>query len=210
MPVARIARESTACAGRGALRREAPQPFDRGSRTAVVVIDMVNGCLLPEGIPRGEGTLGIVGNINRLLNLARAKGLPVVFIRYVDRAGPPDAVPGGEGGWGAQFVAELLPHEGDIIIAKQRYDAFAGTNLDPVLRGLGVRNLIFAGVFTSACVLTTVTHARYLNYRNCVVSDCTADSAREHHEHVLKLMEALLARVMTLEETAGAFGLKTS
>ncbi len=161
--------------------------------TAVVVVDMVTDCILPDGVHRDEGTRRIIANTVRLLDLARANRFPVVFVRM----------------WDSQFIGELLPRPGDIVLTKRRYDAFAGTELESILRGLGVRNLIFTGAQTSACVLTTVAHARALGYHSCVVSDCTRDYAPQQHENVLKIMDAFFARIASLQETVALFGLES-
>ncbi len=179
----------------------------RTDETAVIVIDMVNDYFLPGDVGQGEGTRQVIDNTVRLLTLARSKRLPIIFIRDCGRHLRRGDPAGGDGDWGAQILTELAPQPQDIVVAKSRYDAFLGTNLDRILRRLGVRNLIFAGVFTSACVLTTVAHARSLDYRNCVVSDCTGDYARQRHENVLKIIGAFFARISSLRETAILFGL---
>ena len=166
--------------------------WDRKQGTAVVVVDMVTDCILPDGVHRDEGTRQIIDNTVRLLDLARANRFPVVFVRT----------------WDMQFIDELNPRPGDIVLTKRHYDAFSETELDQILRGVGVRNLIFAGVHTSACVLATVAHARALGYRSCVVSDCTGDHAAQRPEKVLKIMDAFFARITSLQETVALFGLK--
>ena len=75
------------------------------------------------------------------------------------------------GTWGAEIIDELKPQPGDITIKKQRYDGFFGTNLDLILRTLGIRYLLFIGTATNICVESTIRHAYFLDYFPILVSD---------------------------------------
>ena len=78
------------------------------------------------------------------------------------------------GGWGAEIIDELQPGKSDIVIRKQRYDAFIGTNLDIVLRTLGAKYLLFIGTATNVCVESTMRHAFFLDYFPILVSDAVS------------------------------------
>ncbi|MBL7211845.1 MAG: isochorismatase family protein [Desulfobacteraceae bacterium] len=78
------------------------------------------------------------------------------------------------GTWGADIIEELKPLQEDIIVRKQRYDGFFGTNLDIILRTLGVRNLLFIGIATNVCVESTIRHAFFLDYFPILVSDAVS------------------------------------
>jgi nicotinamidase-related amidase len=76
----------------------------------------------------------------------------------------------------------VAPQPGDIIVRKTRVGAFSTTDLDERLRGIGVTNLILAGISTSGVVLSTVRDAADRDYRLFVLADATADRVPEVHE----------------------------
>jgi len=78
------------------------------------------------------------------------------------------------GTWGADIIEELKPHEEDIVVRKQRYDGFFGTNLDIILRTFGIRYLLFIGIATNVCVESTIRHAFFLDYFPILVSDAVS------------------------------------
>ncbi len=107
-----------------------------------------------------------------------------------------------------EIVSGLEPQPGDIrILGKRRYDAFHGTDLDLALRVRGVENLLVTGVCTDICVISTVYHARNLDYRCHVLRDAVAGTTVARHEAALACMEHVFARVGTVAATSAAFGL---
>ena len=83
------------------------------------------------------------------------------------------------GTWGAEIIEDLKPMQGDIIVRKQRYDGFIGTNLDLILRTLGVKYLIFIGTATNICVESTLRHAFFLEYFPVLVSDAVSQKGSD-------------------------------
>ena len=114
----------------------------------------------------------------KLVNAARAAGIPVVFAND-------DHIPGVDrelelwGPHGIHGQVTNLPElaagsgERDFIVPKRRYSAFFGTDLDLLLRELGVRTLIACGEDTNICVLHTLADAYYLGYETVVPEDAT-------------------------------------
>jgi ureidoacrylate peracid hydrolase len=102
--------------------------------------------------------------------------------------------------WNTDIVAELTPEPGDFVVYKHRFSGFYETELDDVLRGLGIRNLIFTGCTTSVCVDSTIRDAMFRDYRCVLLADCVAepigaDLARSNHEASLLTVQALLGWV---------------
>jgi len=69
----------------------------------------------------------------------------------------------------------LTPQADDIVIVKHRISAFAGTDLDMILRANEIDTLVLFGIATSGVVLSTLTDASDLDYRLIVIKDCCAD-----------------------------------
>jgi ureidoacrylate peracid hydrolase len=76
--------------------------------------------------------------------------------------------------WGAEIIEELSPQQQDIVVKKQKYDGFIGTNLDIILRTLGINTLFFIGTATNICVESTLRHAFFLDYFSILLSDAVS------------------------------------
>lgn len=190
--------------------------FDENDQTAVLVIDMQNDSVRPDGALPAEGAEEIIGNIDFLLKTSRKNGVPVIYITHTHRQDlsdfgiahyfePPSVI---EGTKGAEIVEELTPEKEDIVVKKTRYDAFFKTELDLILRQKNVKNLIVCGVLTDGCVLGTVQHARSLDYKVCLLEDCTAGTTEEKHLAALDILSTYCVRVSNVEETFEMFGLE--
>ena len=146
---------------------------------ALLVIDMQNGFLHPDGsIPRNDKPMleveRVVAETVDLVAAARDAGLPVIYTAHVFRPDYVD-VPSRmrvrdmfnqddetlvKGSWDAAIADELKPLEMDPVVEKNRYDAFLYTELELILRALGVGRLLVCGVATNVCVESTVRSAR--------------------------------------------------
>ena len=156
---------------------------------------------------------GVVSRAVRAANAARAAGLLVIHVRVAFRAGYPEVNPHNRG-WvnissrgmfedGANSIVDALrPDADDIVVDKRRISAFAGSDLDFVLRAQHVKDVVLAGVVTSGVVLSTVTEAVDRDYGLTVLSDACADPDRELHETLMALF-ARRGRVLTVDDWVG-------
>jgi nicotinamidase-related amidase len=119
------------------------------NRTALVVVDMQNDFVHRGGsllVPDAAATIPAIG---RLLNLARASRMRVVYSQDTHGQGDPEweiwPEHCREGSWGWEIVAELAPDIDDTVVRKARYDAFYDTELDHILRLWGVDTLVICG-----------------------------------------------------------------
>lgn len=129
------------------------------ARTALLVVDMQNDFVHPEGslfVPDAPKTVPIIRN---LIEQAREAGARVVFTQDWHQLDDPEfaiwprhAV---AGSWGAEVVAELEPLPGETRIHKLRYDAFYGTPLEHLLRLWRVEKVVVVGTVANICVLHT-------------------------------------------------------
>ena len=129
------------------------------ARTALLVIDMQNDFVKQGGslvVPEAEATIPA---ITRLLGLARASRMHVVYGQDTHRQGDPewDVWPEHcrEGSWGWEIVAELAPAVDDTVLRTMRHDAFYGTPLDHLLRLWGVDTLVICGAVANIGVQYT-------------------------------------------------------
>jgi nicotinamidase-related amidase len=133
------------------------------ARTALVVVDMQNDFVKHGGdllVPDAEAT---VPAIRRLLELARASGMRVVYSQDTHRVGDPEWAIWPEhcreGSWGWEIVAELAPAAVETVLRKLRYDVFYGTPLDHLLRMWAVDTLVICGTVANICVQQTAASA---------------------------------------------------
>jgi ureidoacrylate peracid hydrolase len=96
-----------------------------------------------------------------------------------------------EGTWGADFYGELHPDGSarEVVVRKYRYSAFAGTNLDLVLRSNGIRTLVMCGDATSGCVESTTRDGFFYDYYVVTAGDACADFELGRHEASLRKMD---------------------
>jgi nicotinamidase-related amidase len=88
----------------------------------------------------------------------------------------------------AEIIPPLAPREGEVLIVKNRWNAFFNTNLDEILRSRGIKNLVIAGAATDVCVLETCSNAFSLDY-NCIVpEETTASFSPERKQMGLEML----------------------
>ncbi|MDX6503366.1 MAG: ureidoacrylate peracid hydrolase, partial [Gaiellaceae bacterium] len=107
------------------------------------------------------------------------------------------------GTWGAAPVDGLEPRAGDLVIEKLRMNAFFGTKLDAVLRGLGVDTVVLTGAWTNMSIEHTARHAADAGYRVVVASDGTSTLNEEWQAAALGYALTQVAAIATCAEIAG-------
>ena len=127
---------------------------------ALIVVDMLNDFVQPDGPLFVPGAPEIIPAIVRELAAARGRGDLVVFVCDAHQPDdlefqrfPPHALAGSEG---AQVVKELAPQASDVVLAKHRFDPFFATDLDDLLASQGVNQATVVGVCTHICVMEAV------------------------------------------------------
>jgi nicotinamidase-related amidase len=188
------------------------------SRPAVVVIDMHRGSIDPPGTVFVPAGADIVPALARLLDGARAAGVPVIYIVHQIR---PDGSDARSPFWGeAESVGDLYPNvqeqvvgsrwteladglepqPGDHVLPKKRYGAFSGNDLAFLLRNLDVETLVLTGVETEICVLATAYHAFNEDYRVVVARDGTAGLEDDLADAALRIVEREVGWVASCAE----------
>jgi ureidoacrylate peracid hydrolase len=117
--------------------------------------------------------------------------------------------------WDTDIVPELRPQASDIVLYKSRFSGFYQTDLDAMLKKLGIKYLIVTGVTTSICVESTVRDAMFRDYLCVLLKDCMSepighDLPRTNHEASLLNVEVLLGWVSDSEHFIKAFPVKTA
>ena len=182
-------------------------------RPVVFVIDMLNDCFCHAELDRMRAAL--CSSINLLTALARANGLPVVWVRQEFEADLSDAFLDMreknirmfvKGTRGPLILDELIRHDSDIEVVKKRYSVFHGTGMESLLKDLEADSLIIAGVNSHACVRTAAIDAYQRDLPVTIVRECVASKDPLHHEVTMDYLEGGIATLVTLGEFQDRFG----
>lgn len=159
------------------------------TKTALLVMDMQTSIL--SSLP--DSSL-LIANVQKAISAARRQRIPIIYVVVGFRPGMPEINTRNKGFSAAKermasvnmqqwmtIHPELLPQEADIQVTKRRVSAFAGSDLEIVLRGQNIEQLILTGVATSGVVLSTLREAADKDYGITVLSDCCADGDEEIH-----------------------------
>jgi biuret amidohydrolase len=197
-------------------------------RVALVVIDMQYasasrsaglGRLLTElAVPEEEAEYRferlesvVVPSLRRLLDTFRELGAAVVHVRLGSSvAGCRDLAPSFRrvehaiGNYVEQrefdVLDELAPVSGEPVVTKLSASGFTSSNLDALLRNLGVEQLVVGGVSTSHCVDLTARDAADRGYDVAIVDDACAEDTPELHTMSLRVFGKLFGRVVTADD----------
>jgi ureidoacrylate peracid hydrolase len=101
------------------------------------------------------------------------------------------------GSWDAKVIDEIAPAEDEMVFPKTSSSVFISTNLDYVLRNLGVRSLIIAGVLTDQCIDSAVRDACDLGYLVTTATDACATLSQERHDWSLRNAKGYSRQIRT-------------
>jgi ureidoacrylate peracid hydrolase len=192
------------------------------NKSALLIIDVQNDNLTAGGKFDQSGAVehavkqNIVENIKVISEKARAVGIPIFHNHFVvakgakgigNRAPIFQLIAETEsivkGTWGASPVDGLEPQEGDFVLERTRMSAFNGTQLDTLLRGLGIETIIVTGVWTNMAVEHTCRDGADYGYHVVIATDGTATINEDWQAAALNYAMNNIATKMTTEEIVG-------
>lgn len=167
------------------------------SDVAVLLIDVINDLEFPEGDQLLRQALPMARHIAALKFRAKEAGVPVIYVN--DNFGR----------WRSDFsvqvhhcledgvrgkpVVELLrPDEDDYFVLKPKHSGFFSTTLDTLLKYLGAKTVVLAGMAANICVLFTANDAYMRDLHLVVPSDCVASNTDEENRYALDQMHKVL------------------
>lgn len=154
------------------------------AENAILVVDMENAWVSPKSPQCIKGALATLPAIKNFLEYGRNNDWAVIYLyrihlpsgidaenyrRHFFEEGKPFCI---AETWGAEIPDEIAPQPGDIKVTKQRFSAFFATELDLILRGLGVKNVYITGTQYPNCIRSTAVDSMSLDYNTIVVTDC--------------------------------------
>ena len=160
----------------------------------------------------GEHAAPLAETLKKAISAARAAGIPVIYVVVGFRKGFPEI----GSGTAASFAAvaksgmtgleeptvdpSVAPEAGEMVVTKRRVSAFAGSDLEVILRGHRIEHLVLTGIATSGVVLSTVREAADKDYRLSVLSDACADRDDDVHSILTTKVFPRQAEVLTTAE----------
>ena len=194
------------------------------TKTALVIVDLQNDFLHPEGAygragQKSEAIAALPARVLPLANALRAKGGWIVSTQFTlvpGKGGEPFISPHlrklrpfltkGDfepGAWGHQLVDELQP--ADLSVEKIAYSAFHQSRLEWVLRKAGIETLMFCGIVTNGGVASTVRAAHVRDFHTIVLSDGCAAFRSEVHDGAIADL-GTISDVMTVADAIRMVG----
>lgn len=170
------------------------------SKRAILVVDMLNDFVT--GALKCDRGLAIVPKTAELLRGAREKGVPVIFCNDAHLKGidhelklwGDHAIAGTEG---AEVIPELELCDKDYVVPKRRYSGFFHTDLDLLLKELGVDTVILTGLHAHMCVRHTAADAYQLSYGIVVAKDATDSFTEEDYLYGIKYLKEVYGAEIT-------------
>ncbi|HEU5434496.1 MAG TPA: isochorismatase family cysteine hydrolase [Thermomicrobiales bacterium] len=200
-----------------------PEPDIRPGQAALLIVDMQRHSAHPDGATlrkvRAAGfpdvadqfcerLATIVPNIQRLQTGFRDAGLEVIHVRIASMTadgrdrGPSHkklghvAAPDSRD---AEILAELAPVGDELVFSKTAGSVFCATNIEYVLRNLGITTLIVTGIVTTGCVHTAVTDAADRGFHVILVEDGCGALVPEMHWASIRILRDVYAKIMTTD-----------
>jgi nicotinamidase-related amidase len=180
--------------------------------SALLVMDVQQGI-----VDRFAGDEKYLPRLGAAIEVARGAGIRVIYVVVGFRAGYPEvsqrnksfsAISGtgrfAEGDPGSAIHPAVAPASGDVIVTKRRVSAFAGSDLEVVLRAGGIDSLVLTGIATSGVVLSTLRQAADLDYRLTVLADGCLDADPEVHRVLTEKVFPRQADVVSIADFAAS------
>lgn len=178
------------------------------SRAALLIVDMQNDFVRKGAPMEVADAKNTIAENQMLINVFRQNNLPVIYTKFLATPEPSliynwspklaSPINACKKGFKRNYtdtnkeldctdvIDELKPADADVIIEKYGYGAFHNTQLDSILKSLGITDLIVTGTVTQICVEETAREAFHYGYKTTVVSDAVSSFAPDLHTAMLK------------------------
>ncbi|WP_447642712.1 MULTISPECIES: cysteine hydrolase family protein [Chitinophagaceae] len=174
-------------------------------RSALLVMDMQE--MILQNIPDNAS---LIQNVKASIEYAHQYGIPVLYvvvgfrqtmdeinlsnINFTRFAQQRDQISMEK--W-MKITPEIAPQANEVLVVKKRFSAFAGSDLEMILRSKGIQHLILSGISTSGVVLSTITEAADKDFQLTVLSDCCQDRDPSVHLFLTDKIFPKYGQVMT-------------
>ncbi len=175
------------------------RPIVKG-RAAFLIVDVQNGTFGPALVKakpefRAAATTRVIPNIRRLLDSFRRARLEVIYtvIENLTQDGRDRSLDYklsgfniAKGSWEARVIEDIAPKKDEIVLSKTSSSAFNSTNLDYLLRNVGIEDVFVAGFLTDQCIDHVIKDGAGRGYFMTCVHDACAAETEARHEAAVK------------------------
>jgi len=214
---------------RARYRREYPKHAPLGEAVDDLILPTRDAALLlvdvyPREGPEAEVVKSVIAPVKAA---ARSAGIPAVYVTnhladstdassqwrqvWLRTLGEDVLKTWAEPSDALQYLPEITPADGDIVVRKQHYSGFVETELDGVLRSLGARDLFLVGFDARICVAATATDALSHNYRVFVLREAVATTdaqdmggSQNAYDHALRYIEVCVGYTVAAQDFISA------
>jgi nicotinamidase-related amidase len=179
-------------------------------KTALVLIDLQNGIVSRETKPHSASD--VVARSRQLADAFRAKNAPVVYVRVVmsellslpadEATNLPKDLPSHL----SEIVESAGMQEGDLLVSKKHWGAFAGTQLEHELRSRGIETVVLAGIATNMGVESTLRQGTGLGFAFITVEDACSTFSQEMQDFAFSSIFPRLSKVRKTQQVLEAMG----
>jgi nicotinamidase-related amidase len=183
-----------------------------GGRMALLVMDMQRGIVDRVEVP------GLLPRLGHAIGAAREHDVAVIYVTVGFRPGHPEVSArnrmfsalresgGAVAGEATQVHPAISPLPGEVVTTKRRVSAFAGSDLDVILRAQEITTLVLTGIATSGVVLSTLRAAADLDFALTVLRDGCADADAEVHRVLMDKVFPRQAEVLAVADWVARLG----
>ena len=196
----------------------------KAEKTAILFIEYQNEFLseggnLNDGVKDFVEESNMIGNSVDLANKAREKGVTIIHAAFVSSTQAGEKIKSTHGTlseikaagffkedtWNTDFIDQMKPKPGDIVIEKHRLDTFRHTNLQEILEENGIEVLAVAGLLTQCCVEATIRSAYDRDFEVIGLTDCTATNSKERQRFTVEKIFPTFCKPMTKDQFLACF-----
>jgi nicotinamidase-related amidase len=183
--------------------------------TALVVIDLQKGIASVGRTLAPHSVEVVVQNAAKLAEAFRKNAMAVFLVHVMPSAADRLDVTTDDPGWrptgprsvdASDFLPEIGPKEGDLIITKKQWGAFYGTDLELQLRRRGMRTIVLCGISTNFGVESTARFAYEYGFQQVFAEDAMSSSSEEMHNVAVNVVFKRIGRVRKTAEILEALG----
>ncbi|MBM3253380.1 MAG: cysteine hydrolase [Candidatus Omnitrophica bacterium] len=171
---------------------------------AIIVVDMINDFVI--GKFGSQRAVSIVKNIRKILDFAKDKKIPVIYVQDCHKKGDFELSIWGPhalcGSFGARTIKELVPKKGDILLKKNTLSGFFNTRLKDILKRSMSKDVVIMGISTDICVQHTAADAFFRGFKVIIPKDCVTsiDDAKAHNNSLRYMQRVYGARILSSGE----------
>ena len=190
------------------------------SKSVLLLLHCQNDIVKPEGkfafsgIPERVAKYNLLDKWAAVIKASRYAGMSVIYISnafspgFPELAGKISPLMRGtkehgaflRGSWGCEIPDEIRPLPDELIVENYNTSAFSYTNLDLVLRAVGIESLFLAGVATTFVVNSTARYGSELGYDITVLEDCCTAFTDEMHDFEIKTVLPYFADIVSSQD----------